>query len=138
MGKMNVKNGTPVGTAYLCRNCNWAQIVTGYRESDMVVICSNVNPSFVVPFVVCDCSDFSDKNKPTWEQMKKLAVEIAPVRVSRKTRGFETVASVRPASGPQVTSEDHEKPQLFPRDEEATGGDGSDTSIGRPLAKVEP
>ena|SRR5690348_12785970 len=96
MSKVNVKNGTPVGSEHLCRRCNWGQFVTGYRESDLLVICTNVNPNLKVPFTVYDCSAFSDKHRPTWEQMDKLAIEFSPVRVSATTRGFSTVTSFQP------------------------------------------
>lgn len=86
MGKTYVKNGTPVGNENLCRNCSNAQITTGYRESDMLVICTNVYPSIAVPFVVHQCTDFEDKFKPDWRQMEKLAIEIQPVRISRRRR----------------------------------------------------
>lgn len=96
MSKLNVKNGTPVGNAHLCRSCTWAQMISGYRESDLLVICTNVSPNLVVPFVVLDCSAFSDKFKPTWDQMSKLAIEVDPVRVSTKTRGFHALTKVQP------------------------------------------
>jgi|SRR2546423_1090067 hypothetical protein len=96
MGKLNVKNGTPVGNAHLCKRCSWGQVVTGYRESDLLVICMRTDPNFTVPFTVCDCSEFSDKHKPDWEQMKKLAIEVNPVRVSAKTPGFQAVTTVQP------------------------------------------
>jgi hypothetical protein len=94
MGKMNVKNGTPVGNAHLCKSCTWGQVVAGYRESDLLVICMNTNPNIVVPFPVFDCSEFSDKRKPTWDEMKKLAIAVEPVRISAKTRGFGTVTTI--------------------------------------------
>jgi hypothetical protein len=98
MSKLNVQNGTPVGSAHLCKSCNWGQIVSGYRESDALVICTNVSPNLVVPFTVSDCSAFTDKFKPTWEQMTKLAIEVNPVRVSAKTRGFQSVKTVKPVT----------------------------------------
>jgi hypothetical protein len=96
MGKLNVKNGTPVGNAHLCKRCTWGQVVNGFRDSEVLVICTNVSPNLVVPFTVLDCSEFSDKNKPTWDEMTKLAIEVNPVRVSAKTRGFQTVTKVQP------------------------------------------
>jgi hypothetical protein len=96
MGKLNVKNGTPVGNTHLCKSCSWGQFMIGYRESDLVVICTNLSPNLVVPFTVSECSEFSDKFKPTWEQMTKLAIEVDPLRVSAKTRGFQVAAKVRP------------------------------------------
>jgi hypothetical protein len=95
MGKLNIKNGTPVGSANLCKSCNWGQVVAGYRESDLLVICMNTSPNIVVPFTVFDCSEFSDKRKPTWDEMEKLAIAVDPARVSAMTRGFGTVTTIR-------------------------------------------
>ncbi len=96
MGKLNVKNGTPVGGAHLCRSCTWGQFIVGYRESDMLAICTNTSPNVVLPFTVYECSGFADKHKPDWKQMKELAIDIQPVRVSTKTAGFSTVSTIRP------------------------------------------
>jgi hypothetical protein len=95
MSKLNVKNGTPVGNAHLCNRCSWGQVITGYRESDVLVICNNTSPNIVVPFTVYDCTEFSDKHKPTYEQMKKLAVDFQPLRIS-KTAGFRSIETLRP------------------------------------------
>jgi hypothetical protein len=96
MGKLNVKNGTPVGSEHLCKSCNHGQFTTGYRESDILVVCTNVYPSIKLPFVVHECSDFEDKLRPDWKQMEKLAIQIQPVRVSKKTRGFNVAGTLRP------------------------------------------
>ena len=96
MGKMNIKNGTPVGSNHLCRSCDWGQVMTGYRESDLMVVCTNTNPNIVVPFTMLECTEFSDKHKPNWEQMEKLAIEIQPVRVSTRTRGFNIASPIEP------------------------------------------
>lgn len=98
MGKLNVKNGTPVGNAHLCRSCTWGQFITGYRESDMLAICTNTSPNVVLPFAVMECTGYSDKHKPDWSQMEKLAIDIAPVRISGKTAGFSTFGPLRPAA----------------------------------------
>ena len=89
MGKLNVKNGTPVGNQHLCKGCNHGQFMTGYRESDVLAFCGNLYPAFRLPFVVHECSDFEDRQKPDWEQMEKLAIQIQPVRISKKTKGFQ-------------------------------------------------
>ena len=112
MGKLNVKNGTPVGSEHLCRNCRNGQYVTGYRESDVLVICALSTPSFRLPFVVHECTDFSDKHRPDWKQMEKLAIHVQPVRVSKKTRGFFTSDSLQPAKpeyGPVADEEDDDE-----------------------------
>ena len=96
MGKLHVKNGTPVGNTHLCTNCSWGQFITGYRESDRMAICTNTSPNIVLPFTVYECTGFTDKNRPGWEQMEKLAIDIQPVRVSAKTAGFSTASPIRP------------------------------------------
>jgi hypothetical protein len=96
MGKLHVKDGTPVGNEHLCKGCSHGQFMTGYRESDVVVICGNLYPAFRLPFVVHECSDFEDRFRPDWEQMEKLAIQIQPVRVSKKTRGFELADVLKP------------------------------------------
>jgi hypothetical protein len=96
MGKLNVKNGTPVGNDHLCKSCSYGQITTGYRESDVLAFCTNTNPNFRVPFAVYDCSEYYDKHKPDWRQMEKLAIEIQPIRVSKKTSGFDVATTLQP------------------------------------------
>ena len=106
MGKLNVKSGTPVGNAHLCKKCNWGQFMTGYRESDVLAICTNASPNIVVPFTMYECSEFSDKHKPNWEQMEKLAIDIQPVRVSTRTAGFSAAGPVRTVSTEDGEEED--------------------------------
>ena len=118
MGKLNVKNGTPVGAAHLCRSCTWGQCITGYRESDFMVICTNANPNFRVPFVVMDCSEFSDRNRPSWQQMEKLAVEIKPGRVSTRVAGFSEAARVQPIRPAAEAAEPETENQEEEREEE--------------------
>jgi hypothetical protein len=88
MSPVYVRNGTPVEGQSLCQSCSHAHIVRGYRESEELVYCNYVYEQlFPVPFKVRECSSHSDKNKPSWEQMEKLAIEIKPA-VSYKPVGF--------------------------------------------------
>jgi hypothetical protein len=103
MGNTYVKNGTPAGNEHLCRTCSWGQITTGYRESDVVAFCTNTNPNFRLPFVVHKCSEYYDKHKPDWDEMKKLAIEVEPTRISQKTTGFNLVATQKPATPSENT-----------------------------------
>lgn len=88
MGNTYVKNGTPVGNEHLCKSCNWGQIVTGYRESEVLAFCTNTSPTIRLPFTVHKCTEYQDKSRPDWQQMEKLAIQIDPIRVSKKVRGF--------------------------------------------------
>ena len=80
MSKLKVKNGTPVGNVHLCRNCSHGQFTTGYRESDVLVICTNSSPARLVPFPVHECTDFWDRNRPGYVEMTKLALNFSDGR----------------------------------------------------------
>lgn len=105
MGNTYVKNGTPIGNEHLCRTCCWGQFMTGYRESDVLVICTNARPNIRVPFVINECSEYQDKNRPDWEQMEKLAIEVRPATTLRRTRGFQVAEIVQP----EVSEADEEE-----------------------------
>jgi hypothetical protein len=88
MGKSFIKDGTPSGSASLCRTCSSALVIRGYRESDLVTICDEVHPNIVVPFIVYECSGYYDKNRPSWKQMEDLAITVTPAPL--KPVGFKT------------------------------------------------
>lgn len=96
MGKAYVKGGTPVGSVSLCRTCTSAQIMTGYRESELVTFCNNVHPNIVVPFNIYECTGYYDKNRPSWDEMKKLAINVAPGPL--KPVGFKVGIGFREAA----------------------------------------
>lgn len=96
MGKVNIKGATPVGSASLCRTCSHAHILSGYRESEMMVVCTATYPDFPVPFIVRECTGYNDRNRPDWDAMENLAINIAPVSFAKKV-GFNTPASGRDA-----------------------------------------
>jgi hypothetical protein len=89
MSKISMKGATPVGSAPLCRTCSNAHVMTGYRESELMVVCTATYPDFRVPFVVRECSGYNDRNRPDWDQMEKLAIEVSPVSFARRV-GFAT------------------------------------------------
>ena len=96
MNRLHVINGTPAGNAHLCRKCRHGHFITGYRESDVLVICTSLEPNRKVPFVVYECSEFWDRNRPSYSEMTKLALDFSDGR--RKTTpgfrsaGFSTIA----------------------------------------------
>jgi hypothetical protein len=93
MGKINIKNGTPLGWASLCTTCSWAHMVTGFRESELLIVCTDTNPNVAIPFKVQSCSCYLDKNRPNYDQMEKLAIDILPVS-SAKAVGFRPRVAV--------------------------------------------
>lgn len=98
MSRANVKNGTPVGSRHLCKSCTWGHVLTGYRESDLVVMCTAMTPDLHVPFVVHECTGFNDKHKPTMDEMRRLALPVGRLRVSAKTTGFGLIETIRSAA----------------------------------------
>lgn len=90
MSKGYVKGGTPVGSESQCRTCSYAQIMTGFRESEMVSVCRSVHPNIVVPFRIFECTGYHDKNKPSYMEMQKLAIHVSPAEP--KPIGFKVGA----------------------------------------------
>ena len=90
MGKLNVMNGTPVGNTNLCKSCDWGQVTTGYRESDLLVVCTNANPARLIPFAVCECTDYQDRYRPDYDQMEKLAISFSHNARRKPTPGFRS------------------------------------------------
>lgn len=89
MTRVYVKNGTPVEGESLCYTCTNAHIRRGYRASEEHVFCNYVYEQlFPILFNIRECTGYADKNKPTWEQMKDLAIEVRP-SVSFKPIGFK-------------------------------------------------
>jgi len=78
MSKLYIKNGTPIGNESLCRTCSYAQIITGYRESELITICTDVHPNLRLAFAVYKRSSYYDKYRPTWKQMEDLAIDVTP------------------------------------------------------------
>jgi hypothetical protein len=77
MGKLNVKNGTPVGNAHLCRSCSNGQFTVGYREPEVLVVCTNSSPAVLVPFPVYECTGYWDRNRPSYDEMSRLALNFS-------------------------------------------------------------
>lgn len=67
MGKVYIKDGTPVGSVSLCRTCANAKIIAGFKESELITICDDIHPNLIVPFNVYECTAYWDKNRPSWE-----------------------------------------------------------------------
>jgi hypothetical protein len=90
MGNITVKNGTPIGNGSLCESCSSAHIIRGYSESETLVFCTFCfDQPIRLPFKVCECSSYRDKNKPSWDQMEELAILVNP-SPTLKPAGFRT------------------------------------------------
>lgn len=106
MRKANAKSGSSSREEHLCLRCSWGQCMTGYRDSDRRVICTNSQPNMLVPFPVLECTSFHDKHHPDWRQMDSLAIDIEPVHTSCQTAGLSVVAEEEPLSEPHVDEQE--------------------------------
>lgn len=88
----------------LCHACYWSHIQKGFRESEEAVYCC-FSRLRAVPFKVADCTDFSNKNVPTREQMENIAL-IIPTKPARKAGGF---AHVGFATDQEAAEEDEQE-----------------------------
>ena len=99
MGKAYIKNGTPVGTESLCKTCANALVFTGYRESEQITMCTYMHPNIVLPFTVNTCTGYHDRNRPSYQQMQKLAIDVTPAPLKpvgfKVGVGFHEAATVR-------------------------------------------
>jgi len=105
MSKNYVKGGTPIGSESLCKTCCYAHIMIGYRESEKITMCNDVNPNIVVPFPIYECTGHYDKNRPSWKQMEKLAINVTPGPLKRV--GFKVGAGFA-ADSSEVEEDDDE------------------------------
>ena len=80
--------------------------MSGYRESEVVTMCNEVHPNIVVPFVIHECTGYYDKNRPSWKEMKDLAIDVMPAPL--KPVGFKTgfFTSTRVTVGTQDDDEE--------------------------------
>jgi hypothetical protein len=101
MAKQEVENGAPASNAHLCRSCRNGQFTVGYRESDVLVVCTNANPARLVPFPVRGCTDYWDRNRPEYEEMTKLALNFNETR-RRPVRGFSPAGFAAGSEGVEV------------------------------------
>lgn len=108
MAKSYIKGGTPIGSTSLCRTCTSAHIMTGYRESEQVTVCDRPSPAIIVPFVIYECSNYYDKNRPSWKQMHDLAIEVSP-GPPKSLSGFKTGVGFCESAVPTRTAVDDDE-----------------------------
>jgi hypothetical protein len=82
----SIRNGTPVGSESLCKTCTYVHMQSGYRESEELIFC-NFGNLRLVPFPVKECTDYTNRTLPTWEQMEKLALDVKSAP-NKRVKGF--------------------------------------------------
>jgi hypothetical protein len=86
MGKITVKNGTPMHGDSLCKTCTHSHWQKGFRESEEVVFCNWAFDAFRrVTFAVAECSHYTDTRIPSMDAMEDMATILGQ---SRRIAGF--------------------------------------------------
>ena len=83
----NMKNGTPLHGPSLCGTCTNAHIVRGYHESEEIVVCNALTPSYRVVFAVRECSGYIDRTRECLYELRQIAWVLQP-RGSKRQAGF--------------------------------------------------
>lgn len=76
MGNVYVRNGTPIGSVSLCTTCSHAHIIEGYRESEVINLCT-YDRGLMISFKVKSCTNHQDRTRPSWLEMQKLAIPVS-------------------------------------------------------------
>jgi hypothetical protein len=45
----------------LCATCTWGTVRKGYQAKQMETLCRLISPNALVPFAVCECTDYTDR-----------------------------------------------------------------------------
>ena len=90
MVTIRVIGGTPEGSGFLCRTCNRAHIITGFRATEEDVFCRYFYIERQIRFPVRECSFYEDKRLASREAME----EIAWILRSTTTKPLQSVGFV--------------------------------------------
>lgn len=65
----------------------------------------NSSPARLIPFTVHECTDYWDRNRPSWGQMQKLALDFSDGH-RKSVKGFQGSGF---AQAPAVTEDDEDE-----------------------------
>ena len=54
----------PEAATGLCATCTWGTVRKGFRDGQVETFCRLVSPNNLVPFVIRECTDYSDRRVP--------------------------------------------------------------------------
>ena len=69
-----IKNGAALDGASLCETCTYGFIARGYRETELLVVCTTLYPERQLHFPVRACTCYLEKNRPVMKQMEEIAI----------------------------------------------------------------
>jgi hypothetical protein len=88
---IKMAGATALSGTDLCRTCRFATIIQGQAPSQRLVECADIGRS--IPFVVTECTSYSDKRIPSRRDMEDIAWVIRTKRVG-KPAGFAANVAV--------------------------------------------
>lgn len=88
MDYRKIYGGTPRGSESRCDTCRFARVIKGYAESEQIVICDRYFDPMRIPFKVYDCTEYSNRLLPDYDEMKKIAWELRPRSAAGRAPGF--------------------------------------------------
>jgi hypothetical protein len=82
--RINIRGGTADHTQRsLCETCRWSTVIRGKRLGEEIVECYQLSEgNRRIPFAVMTCSDYIDRNRPSLEEMEKIATILRGPRCS--------------------------------------------------------
>lgn len=87
--------------------------MSGYRESELITICTDVHPNIVLPFTIYSCTGYYDKNRPSWKQMEDLAIDVTPAPFKpvgfKVGAGFQEATKVRTRVNVDIDDDDFDE-----------------------------
>ncbi len=105
-----VNGGTPL-MDNLCRRCTYAMRTQGAGVSEERISCGYIGHEHPVPFVVVECTQFSDRAKAGLDDMRRIAWTL-------ETRGSRMIGFISPAERRRrglVDDENYGPPTAEPR-----------------------
>ncbi len=72
----------------LCATCLWGTVRKGLRDGQVETFCRLVSPNNLVPFVIRECTDYSDRRVPC---------ETGEAKSTDRRFGFVTTLTLREA-----------------------------------------
>ena len=78
-----IKDRAVANGSSLCETCSQGFVARGYGETELVVVCQALWPQRRMHFPVRACTAYTEKNKPTFDEMEDIAIVLDKVALKR-------------------------------------------------------
>ena len=97
---LKILNAAPPSGDSLCYSCGNAVVIRGFRDAEVLVFCERFYPDQKIPFLVRECSTYTDRMLPSKHDMEEIAWPVGDRKIDRHP-GF--VQPSRPLEGDRET-----------------------------------